>query len=231
MRSSGRNATYLGILIMSLALLLFTASRTFDLLQRFLPDGQAGWAYLGIVAFDGGLLGWSLFYAHGAKGQQRAIALLMVIVSLVAVSVSTLADLYLGASSKGLVSQLDQNTRLVILVAVGAIVLANVTAFFLVHITEPDRAKAIELEEARSVIYAETLRQIRAAAPQVAAQVAPDLTAKWVTEQAQEFVPGKTINLAPSTSLDPQMQYSGANLPAVRSQVQQKLARGSLQRP
>lgn len=49
-----RAFTILIVAIMSLVLLVFTASRTLDLLQLFLPAGQAVFAYLALVAFDGG---------------------------------------------------------------------------------------------------------------------------------------------------------------------------------
>lgn len=85
-----KRTTYIFILILSVALLGFTASRTIDLLALFLPVGQAFWAWLGLAAFDIGLLGWTLFFAHGARGSyQRAIALMMVVLCLLAVAVST----------------------------------------------------------------------------------------------------------------------------------------------
>jgi hypothetical protein len=179
-----RTLTFIVVLLMSLVLLVFTASRTLDLLQTFLPSGQqSAFAYLGLVAFDGGLVGWSLFFAYGARGQyQRAIALLMVVVSLAAVGISTIADLYLGASSKGLLSTLGEGQRLAVLLICGGVIVANIIAFFLVHISEPERLRAMATESARDTIQAETLRQIQKAAPQVAAEIAPELARQWVEE-------------------------------------------------
>ena len=144
-----KRATYIFILILSVALLGFTASRTIDLLSLFLPAGQEFWAWLGLAAFDIGLLGWTLFYAHGARGSsQRAIALMMVVLSLLAVAVSTVVDMYISASDKGLVATLPPSIRIAVLLAVGLIVVGNVVAFFLTHIWEPERMKAMAEESA-----------------------------------------------------------------------------------
>jgi hypothetical protein len=228
--TTGKNTTYILILIMSFVLLIFTASRTLDLLQTFLPPGQEAFAYLGIVAFDGGLVGWSFFYAHGARGKQRSMALIMVIVSLAAVGVSTLADMYLGAADNGLLSALSQGTRLAVLLVIGGVIVANIVAFFLVHISEPEREKAIASEEAKAEIYSETMKQIKAAAPQVAAQIAPELARQWVRETTASMLPGKRVSIV-STDMDAPW-YSDANLPAIKpEQLNGHKARGSLQPP
>src|SRR5215472_9499752 len=98
---------------MSLILLAFTGSRTLDLLQTLLPAGQGIFAWLGLVAFDGGLVGWELFFAYGARGaHQCAISLLMVVISLVAIGISTIADLYLSAAARGIVDAMGEQQRL-----------------------------------------------------------------------------------------------------------------------
>lgn len=191
-----KKATYIFILILSVVLLGFTGSRTLDLLQQFLPDGQGEFAWLGLAAFDVGLIGWTRFFAHGARGaSQRAIALIMVVVSLLAVAVSTVVDMYLSASSKGLVTALPITVRIAVLLGVGLIVVANVVAFFLTHMWEPERMKAMAEESANDKIHDEVLRQINEIAPQVAAQVAPVLTRKWVQRTVNELAPGLDLRL------------------------------------
>ncbi|HEY7351039.1 MAG TPA: hypothetical protein VH599_22210 [Ktedonobacterales bacterium] len=206
-----KTATTIFLLVMSLVLLLFTASRTLDLLQQFLPDGQqSAFAYLGLVAFDGGLLGWSLFFTYGARGAyQRAISLMMIIVSLLAVGVSTIADLYLGASNKGLLSTLADGQRLAVLLVCGGVIVLNITAFFLAHITEPGRMREMATENAKDMIHAETLKQIHAAAPLVASEVAPQLTRQWVQTTVKELLPG--VSAAPDAK-------ETLHLPAVKAE-------------
>lgn len=221
-----KTATFIMILVMSLILLVFTASRTLDLLQTFLPGGQQqAFAYLGLVAFDGGLLGWSLFFTYGARGQyQRAIALIMIVVSLLAVGVSTIADLYLNASNKGLLASLNDGQRLSILLVVGLVIVLNITAFFLTHITEPERLRTMATESAKDLIHAETLKQIHAAAPIVASEVAPQLTREWVQATVREMIPnaappmGKETLHLPAVQTGPAPASNGNGVQSFRSQ-------------
>ncbi|HLW03935.1 MAG TPA: hypothetical protein VKT82_35130, partial [Ktedonobacterales bacterium] len=184
------------VAIMALVLLVFTASRTYDLISQFLPAGQTVFAFLALVAFDGGLLGWSFFFAHGARGQwQRAIALLMVILSLLSVGVSSIADMYLSSAAKGLVATLPETARVAVLLFVGLVVFANVAAFFLVHITEPGQMKSMAQEAARDQIEAHTLREIQKAAPGVAARIAPKLAEGWVQSMFEQYLPAGRVQV------------------------------------
>lgn len=85
--------------------------------------------------------------------------------------------------------------RIAVLLAVGLIVVANVVAFFLTHIWEPERMKAMAEESANDKIHDEVLRQIKEIAPQVAAQEAPVLTRKWVQRTVNELAPGLDLRL------------------------------------
>lgn len=209
MGSTGKGVTNIIIVGLKLILLVFTASRTLDLFQSVLPASQGIYAYFGLAAIDGGVIGWSYFYSHGARGFQRSIAFIMAIVSLLAVGITTVGDLLINASSKGIINQVDETTRLALLVAIGVVIVGNIAAGFMVNITEPERAKAIAMEDAHAAIHAETLRQIHAATPQVAAQVAPELTKDWVRQTAHTLVPGKTIYLAGSTDVDATPSQNG----------------------
>lgn len=194
-----KSFTFILVAIMALALMIFTASRTLDLLQLLLPANQSIFAYLALVAFDGGLLGWSLFFAYGARGQyQRAIALLMVIVSLAAIGITTIADLYLSAARKGLVDALSEQQRLSVLLAVGVVIFVNVAAFFVVHITEPGRLRAMATENANDKIHAKTLEHIQREAEVVAARLAPILAEQWVRETMASHLGGSALAKQPA---------------------------------
>src|SRR5579862_2152421 len=123
----------------------------------------------------------------------------MVIISLVAIGISTIADLYLSAAAKGLVDALSEQQRLAVLLAVGGIVFVNVAAFFLTHITDPERLRAMAVENANDQIHAEALRQINKAAPLVAAKIGPAMAEKWVAETMQQYMPGNSALLSPAT--------------------------------
>lgn len=47
------------ISLMALGLLIYTGSRTVDLISITLPANQQALAYVALVAFDGGLIGWT----------------------------------------------------------------------------------------------------------------------------------------------------------------------------
>src|SRR5512136_315255 len=97
------------LLFLGGALLIYTASRTLNLLQLTLPAGQKELAFLALAAFDGGLVLWALFFLKGASGGwQRGISALMIAVSLVGVIVAFGADTLIGAASAGL-THLDEN--------------------------------------------------------------------------------------------------------------------------
>lgn len=219
-----KSLTFILVALMALALMIFTASRTLDLLQLLLPASQSVFAFLGLVAFDGGLLGWSLFFAYGARGAyQRAIALLMVIVSLIAIGVSTVADLMISASAKGLVTSLSEQQRLAILLAVGAIVFINVAAFFLTHITEPGRLRAMTVESANDKIHAETLKQIEREAAIVAARLAPILAEQWVRDTFAQHLGGKTLEQLPAPTTKASAPVKQQALPASSTSAEQAI--------
>lgn len=112
----------------------------------------------------------------------------MVILSLLAVGVSSIADMYISSAARGLVTNMPATARLAVLLFVGLVVFANVAAFFLVHITEPSQIKAMAQESARDIIEATTLKEIQKAAPAVAARIAPQLAEGWVQSMFQEYL-------------------------------------------
>lgn len=188
--------------LMELALLAFTGSRTLDLLQQLLPANQAVFAYLGLVAFDGGLVGWSLYFVYGARGGwQRGITLIMIIVSLLAIGVSVISDLIISASSKGIVTAMPEQGRLAVLVAVGIIVFLNVAAFFLAFITEPDRLRSMAVESAKDKIHARSLALISQKADLHANDMAEQLSEQWVVQTYQQM--GLQRQALPSAKVTP----------------------------
>ncbi len=197
-----QRATSILIGLMELALLAFTASRTLDLLQQLLPPNQSLFALLGLVAFDGGLVGWSLYFVYGARGSyQRAITLLMIVVSLVAIGISVIADLIISASDRGLVDAMPEQARLAVLVAVGVIVFVNVAAFFLAFITEPDRLRAMAVESAKDQIHARSLKLIAEKAAQIAPDIAEQQAEQWVHDTYAQMGLKRHVLPAPATKI------------------------------
>ena len=54
--------------LISLVILLWTASLTTSFLKSVLPGQFWAVPYLGLVVFDGGMIGWMIVYLHNAEG-------------------------------------------------------------------------------------------------------------------------------------------------------------------
>lgn len=177
------------VTLMGLALLGYTALRTLDLIQLTLPSDQQAIGYLALVAFDGGLVGWTLFYLHGAKGAwQRGISALMIVVSLAGVLIAFGADTLYQANARGTLATLDPELVATAIWGMVLIIGANVGAVTAVHLTDPNARKAQAEEEARDRITEAALLQIASNAESLAAELAPQLGAAWLSEMRAQYV-------------------------------------------
>jgi len=171
------------------ALLIYTASQTLDLLKTFLPPEQAPLAYLALVAFDGGLLGWSYFFAKGARGSwQRSIAAIMIVVSIVAVVIGFAGETFFTASKKGMLVVTPDMSATVVW-AVCGVIAANVVAIVTTHLTSPEHRREMAEEEANDVIEDAVIAAIRRSAPITARQIAPHKVTEWVEDRVQMYLP------------------------------------------
>src|SRR6266516_1836036 len=86
-----------------IALLIFTAIRTLHFLQLTFPADLQYVAYLGLAAFDIGILGWLYFAMHSAEGEaQRTVSYGMIFVCTAGVVITTIADMIIVSSQNGL---------------------------------------------------------------------------------------------------------------------------------
>jgi len=123
--------------LLALSLLAYTASRTFDFLAATLPEAQRILAIAGLAAFDGGLLGWLLYYLNGASTNwQRAISALMVGVSLIGTSAAFIADTLYRAGQAALTTQLSPEATQTIVLALALVITANLAAVVAIHMAE-----------------------------------------------------------------------------------------------
>lgn len=177
------------LFIIAGALLIYTASQTLDLLKMFLPAEQAPLAYLALVAFDGGLLGWSFFFAKGARGSwQRSIAAIMIVVSIVAVVVGFGGETFITASKKGMLT-ITQDMSTTVVWAVCGVIAANVVAIVVTHLTSPENRREMAEEEANDVIEDAVIAAIKRSAPITARQIAPHKVSEWVEDRVQMYLP------------------------------------------
>ena len=121
-----RNIGKFLILAIGFVLMVYSASRTLAFLQMTLPDGQKEMAFLALAAFDGGLIAWTIFFMRGAEGgPQRAISLLMIVISLAGVVIGFGADTLIGASSGGLIAKVNPALAFSALLATIGIIAIN----------------------------------------------------------------------------------------------------------
>lgn len=167
-------------LIVAGGLMIYSASRTINLLQATLPPGQKEMAYLALLAFDGGLIAWTLTFMFGASGAwQRGISVLMIFVSLTGVVIGFGADSLLNASTGGLfdASLLGRDFGFSATLATVAIIALNIAAVTMFHVLSPENRRRMQDEEFNDQIEAAALTKSNQAIPQLAATLAAQLTA------------------------------------------------------
>ena len=165
------------------ALLFYSASRTVDLIGMTLSEDSQIIKYLALAAFDGGLLVWSYLFLKHAEGQlQRAIALIMTLVSLLAVIVGFVGDTVIQASMNGLITQADPALARMIIYVTCGVIAAHIAAGVLYHIADPSNLRAISEETAKDKIAAAAMRQIDQHADSLAEELAPQVAAAWVAQ-------------------------------------------------
>lgn len=164
-----------------LSLLCFTGLRTLHFLSLTFPPDQAYMPWLGLAAFDGGVLLWLGYARSAAKGWQRPISYLMIAVCMGGVIICTWADTFLVASKNGLVQlpigMADQALRGVL-----GVILANVIAGVVIHLVSPEHLRQWVLETAQDKINAEALKQIQQRSVEITPDVASQLSDQWKKE-------------------------------------------------
>lgn len=142
-------------LIVGGGLMFYSASRTAALLQVTLPAGQKEMAYLALLAFDGGLIAWTLLFMFGAEGaHQRAISGMMILVSLVGVIFGFGADSILGAQAGGLINAEnvpDGFGMIAVLLTVG-IIAANIASVTFFHVFSLENRQNMRNESFKETI-------------------------------------------------------------------------------
>jgi hypothetical protein len=156
-----------------------------------LPASQQVIGYLALVAFDGGLVGWTLFYLHGARGAwQRSISALMIVVSLTGVLIAFGADTFYQSAARGTIAEVDPGMVEGAIWGMVAIIGTNVAAVTAVHLTDPEARRLQAEEEARDKITEAALRQIASNSESLAAELAPRLGEAWLIDMRARYANG-----------------------------------------
>jgi hypothetical protein len=176
------------VILLALLLLVYSAARSLDFIMLTLPEDKKIMAWFGLAALDGGLVCWVLAYMHGSKGGwQRAISLLMVGVDLLgSVTMFTLDTLYSSGQS-GITATLTPDQMQNAVLALSGIIALNIAATVAHHLTDPDKMREQAEEEAFGKVEDATLKQISENANQLAADLAPVLSADWMTKTKARY--------------------------------------------
>ncbi len=176
--------------LITIALIIFTATRSVDLIQSTMPEDAKMIAYAALAGLDGGVLAWLFWTTRSAQGGvQRTIGAIMIVVDLAGIGAAVLGDTMLIAS--------DGNKELVSMVAiwvVPVVIVSNVAATIIAHIFDPSqglrdaqRAVAYELERQK----AEHMRQN---APTIAAGVAQQAAVHEAAQMVARFISPQSNN-------------------------------------
>jgi hypothetical protein len=164
-------------------LLIYSATRSFDFISLTLPADKQILAWFGLAALDGGLIAWTLAYLHGAKGWQRPIAFVMVVIDLIGVITMFTLDTLYNTGTKGLtVSMTEQEIKWAV-IGLSAVIGLNIAATIATHLMSPDALRQQAEEEADDKIETATLEHITKNAETLAAEVAPIVAADWIAKK------------------------------------------------
>ena len=188
--------------VLGLALLAFTGFRTLDFLGMTLTSDQQFIKYLGLAAFDGGVLLWSMFARYEAKGWQRAISHIMIFVCLVGVCTCTWADTFLVSAQNGLV-KLPPGIATMALYGVLTIILANVVMVIVTPMVHPERLREWAIEAAHDRIEDQTLKAISQQAVLISPDIATQQGEQWVQQTYQNLGFSKKKGLPVGDALMP----------------------------
>lgn len=185
-----------------LAMLIFTATRTIHFLMLTFAADQQYIAWLGLAAFDIGVLGWMYYGMNAAEGAaQRAVAYGMIFVCMGGVIATTIADMVLVSAQNG-VTKLPTQWGTLGLWAVIIVITLNVAAGVIVHLVDPKHQRHAAQEGARDKIHAATMTHISQQAELIAPQIASAVAQHWANQTIAEMAGMLPANKQPSRVVD-----------------------------
>jgi hypothetical protein len=220
------------VVLLGLLLLVYSAMRSLDFIELTLPADKKIMAVFGLAALDGGLLAWLLAYLHGSKGGwQRAVSLLMVGVDLLGSVAMFTADTLYNMGTSGITAALSVEQMTNAALALSGIIALNIAATVAFHIVEPEKLREAAEEEAFSRVEEKTLKQIKANAESLAAELAPTLAADWMRQTKAKYTAHLLPVSAPMQIIDAVAVDAKPATPKKRTGKAGKLAGMLFKRP
>ena len=144
--------------LISVVIFLWTAYLTTSFLSMVLPSSFWVVPYLGLVVFDGGMIGWMFVYLYLAEGSmQRSIALGLTIFNLLGVGLMTIAEIVLGGQT---FTAAPEMLGTVAIWGVGIWTFVNVAGIVAFHLSSPDAKIAAAIQEEKDAVVEEALTDL-----------------------------------------------------------------------
>jgi hypothetical protein len=168
--------------LITIALIVFTATRSVNLIQSTMPADSQMVAYAALAGLDGGVLAWLFWTTRSAKGGvQRTIGSLMIVVDLAGIAAAVLGDTMLIAGTD------PQMVGMVSIWVIPIIIIANIAATVVAHMFDPSQS----LRDAQRSVSDELERQkaewMKANASSIASQVGPAAGAHAAQQMLAQF--------------------------------------------
>lgn len=123
------------VLLLDAVLLIYTAWRSYDFLSTTVPSGFEILGLIGLWGLDIGAVGWSLVWIFGSSSKyQDWTSMALFLIDLVGVILTSITDsLMYGAKGSAMTEMLTGITS----VAIPLVIVVNVVAGFIYHMTSP----------------------------------------------------------------------------------------------
>ena len=208
--------------LIKLALLGTTGFMTWQALTRLM--GVDAWlvSALGLVAFEGGLLLWPMYYQQADTDTQSGIAAVMAVIDLLGVAMAFGVEVM--GNNPGMAGLIPQFADVATWGVIG-VVIANVAAYIVVDAIDPDKQLARQMAAVRRVqkiaqvmIAKQTAEGTLAGTQDTANQIVPGLVANNLRDVRGHFglIDGVNIEApkAPAALLDSGTSPKGGKQPS-----------------
>lgn len=189
------------ITAVALVLAGYSAMRSLDFIQLTLPADQAATGYLALIATEGGIFCWLLYFLFGAEGAwQRGIGLVMTLIDLVGSVALFVADTLYRSAERGLTTAMTPEEIRTVIFALSGLIALNVGATVACHLFDPAARKKGAEQEAFSELENATLEAISKDAKTLAATLAPVVAADWINTTRTRYTAALGSGVIPSAS-------------------------------
>ncbi|MFZ6029882.1 MAG: hypothetical protein ACOYYS_19380 [Chloroflexota bacterium] len=187
------------ITAVAIALAIYSGLRSLDFIQMTLPDGQQTMGFVALLATEGGIFCWLIYFLKSADGAwQRGIALVMTIVDLLGSIALFTADTMLRSGEKGLTVAMSPEEIRGVIIGLSALIALNIAATVMVHLMAPENRKRAAEQEAFDKLQDATLKTIADEAETLAAELAPVVAADWIATTRTRYTAALGTGIVPT---------------------------------